>query len=165
MNEMEVLLKEYYREIAVTVDKIIPENWKRFFFYAQVSNDGGGTYFFYSPASDPEIYEYSLKIPQKFQINEKEFEESEIKLFNLAEKIREIFKENDQELWYSFTLSLDNSSKLNLNFDYTDWHKTNYGFSDQLKIWKYKYLNMMPIDEKGQLLINRYLAEYPYNPI
>ncbi|MFE0560860.1 immunity protein YezG family protein [Paenibacillus sp. NPDC058910] len=162
---MEVLLNELYREIAITVDKIIPENWGKFFFYAQVSNDGGGTYFFYSPVNDPEIYEYSLKIPQKFQINEKEFEENEMKLFNLAEKVREIFKENDQELWYSFTLSLDNSGKLNLNFDYTDWHKTNYGFSDQLKIWKYKYLKMMPVDERGQQLISRYLAEYPNNPI
>lgn len=162
---MEVLLKELYREIAITVDKMIPENWQKFFFYAQVSNDGGGTYFFYIPANNPGIYEYSLKIPRKFQVNETEFEENEMKLFNLAEKIRGIFKENDQELWYSFTLSLDNSGKLNLNFDYTDWYNTNYSFSDQLMIWKYKYLKMMPTDESGQLLINRYLAEHPSNPI
>lgn len=162
---MELLLNELYKEIAITVDKMIPESWRKFFFYAQVSSEGGGTYFFYSPVNNPEMYEYSLKIPQKFQIDEKEFEEKEMKLFNIAEKMRKVFEDNGQELWYSFTLSLDNSGKFNLNFDYTDWHKTNYSFSDQLKIWKYKYLNIMPNDERGQLLISRYLEEYPNNRI
>ncbi|WP_413372755.1 immunity protein YezG family protein [Paenibacillus taichungensis] len=162
---MDLLLNELYNEIAITVDKMIPENWSEFSFYAQVSNDGGGTYFFYSPVNSPEIYEYSLKIPQKFQIDQREFEESEMKLLNLAEKIRKVFDDNDQELWYSFTLSLDSTGKFNINFDYTNWYKTDYGFSDQLKIWKYKYLNIMPNDERGQFLINRYLEDYPNNPI
>ncbi|MFE6076985.1 immunity protein YezG family protein [Paenibacillus sp. NPDC057886] len=42
----------------------------------------------------------------------------------------------------AFTLSLDSTGKFNINFDYTNWYKTDYGFSDQLKIWKYKYLNI-----------------------
>lgn len=104
---MELVLNQLYEDIAVTINKMIPEDWREFFFYAHVSNDGGGTYFFYSPVSNPEIHEYSLKIPQKFQIDENEFEENEMKLLNVAEKIRNIFKENDQELWYSFTLALD----------------------------------------------------------
>ncbi|WP_411801214.1 immunity protein YezG family protein [Bacillus atrophaeus] len=41
------------------------------------------------------------------------------KLFDLSEKLREVFKENDQELWYSFTLSLERTGKLNVSFDYT----------------------------------------------
>lgn len=34
------------REIAETVNEIIPEDWNKFYFYAQISENGGGTYFF-----------------------------------------------------------------------------------------------------------------------
>ncbi|MGG4385510.1 immunity protein YezG family protein [Priestia megaterium] len=56
----------------------------------------------------------------------------EDKLFDLSEKIREIFKENNQELWYSFTLMLDQTGKFSVLFDYTD-----YGLVAKKKIWKY----------------------------
>ncbi|MBE2973333.1 MULTISPECIES: immunity protein YezG family protein [Priestia] len=56
----------------------------------------------------------------------------EDKLFDLSEKIREIFKENNQELWYSFALMLDQTGKFSVLFDYTD-----YGLVAKKKIWKY----------------------------
>ncbi|MFQ6583414.1 immunity protein YezG family protein [Priestia megaterium] len=56
----------------------------------------------------------------------------EDKLFDLSEKIREIFKENNQELWYSFSLMLDQTGKFSVLFDYTD-----YGLVAKKKIWKY----------------------------
>ncbi|MCT9852636.1 MULTISPECIES: immunity protein YezG family protein [Priestia] len=49
--------------------------------------------------------------------------------------------------------------------DYTDWLNTDYGFVAQKKIWKYKYLDEVPTDEKTKNLIDQYLKEYPSNPI
>ncbi|MEH7683540.1 hypothetical protein [Priestia megaterium] len=42
---------------------------------------------------------------------------------------------------------------------------TEYGFVAQKNIWKCKYLNEVPTDEKGKSLIEHYLKEYPHNPI
>ncbi|MGF7046814.1 uncharacterized protein (TIGR01741 family) [Paenibacillus sp. DS2015] len=162
---MEKIINELYREIAETVNEMIPEEWAMFSFYAQISDDGGGTYFYYSPSQELENYKYSLDILDNFHLDEKEFKVKKRKLYSLAKKMREVFKDNEQELWYSFTLTLERTGKLKVNFDYTDWFKTDYSISDQLMIWEYKYLKVMPNDEIGQQLINRYLEEYPNNPI
>ncbi|OZQ57964.1 antitoxin YezG family protein [Paenibacillus taichungensis] len=162
---MEPILNNLYRQIAETVNEMIPEDWGEFYFYAQISDNGGGTYFFYQPEKNPERYEYSLEIPFKQQVNEREFKLNKRKLLSLAEKMKEIFKDQGQDLWYSFTLSLERTGKLKVHFDYTNWFDTNYSFSDQLIIWKYKYLNETPQDTALQNLINRYSKEFPDNPI
>jgi len=162
---LEQMLNDLYRQIAETVNEMIPEGWGEFYFYAQISDNGGGTYFFYQPENNPERYEYSLEIPFKYQVNEREFKLNKRKLLSLAEKMKEIFKDEVRDLWYSFTLSLDRTGKLKVHFDYTNWFETNYSFSDQLIIWKYKYLNDTPQDTALQNLINRYSEEFPDNPI
>lgn len=62
-------------------------------------------------------------------------------------------------------MSLEKTGKFKLHYDYTNWLKTGYSFSDQMIIWKYKYLNEKPQDKELQKIINRYLIEYPDNPI
>lgn len=162
---MEQKLNDLYRQIAETVNEMIPEDWKKFYFYAQISENGGGTYFFYQPKSDIESFKYSLEIPYEYNINEKEFKTNDRKLFALANKMREIFKNEEQELWYSFTLMLERTGKLKVHFDYTNWFDTDYSFSDQLTIWQYKYLNEIPEDTESKELIKKYIEEYPDNPI
>ena len=162
---MEKKLNDLYREIAETVNEMIPENWSEFYFYAQISETGGRTYFFYKPASDAEGYKYSLEIPYEYNINEKEFKVNDRKLFALSDKMRKIFKDEEQELWHSFTLILEITGKLKVYFDYTNWFDTNYSFNDQLTIWEYKYLNEIPEDTKLKELLKKYIEEYPDNPI
>ncbi|ANF35588.1 DUF600 family protein [Bacillus velezensis] len=162
---MENELNAIYRNIAETVNEMIPEPWEKFLFYAQISETGGGTYFFYNSQHEPNHFKYSLEIPFEFDIDENEFDQYEMELFKLSEKMRDVFKDHDQELFYSFTLILEISGKLTVNFDYTDWFKTDYSFSDQLIIWKFKYLREEPRDLSLQKLIKKYLDKYPENPI
>ncbi|WP_427127307.1 antitoxin YezG family protein [Priestia megaterium] len=161
---MESQLQELYQKIAETVNSMIPEEWEKFYFYAQIDESGGRIYFFYKSIRN-HSYNYSLDIPKQFNLSELEFNNKEDKLFDLSEQLREIFKENNQELWYSFTLMLDQTGKFSVSFDYTDWLNTDYGFVAQKKIWKYKYLDEAPADEKTKSLLNQYLKEYPNNPI
>ncbi|MCY8377365.1 immunity protein YezG family protein [Bacillus inaquosorum] len=58
-------------------------------------------------------------MPFVFTLDEDDFTEKKRKLFDLSEKLREVFKESDQELCYSFTLSLERTGKLNVSFYYT----------------------------------------------
>lgn len=115
--------------------------------------------------NEPNHFKYSLEIPFEFDIDENEFDQYEMELFKLSEKMRDVFKDQDQELFYSFTLSQEKSGKLTVKYDYTDWFKTDYSFSDQLIIWKFKYLREEPMDPSLLKLIKNYLEEYPENRI
>lgn len=161
---MEKEMNRLYREIAETVNEMIPEDWNKFYFYSQISENGGGTYFFYNTLENKQ-YKYSLEIPFKYQIDEDEFERKEDVLYKLSKELREVFKDNEQELWYSFTMSLESSGKFNLHYDYTNWFDTEYSFSDQMIIWKNKYLGEVPNDENYKALIEKYYIEFPNNPI
>ncbi len=162
---MEKEMQQIYQEIADTVNQMIPEEWEKFYFYAQISATGGGTYFFYNTPERPNIYQYSLDIPLESSINEAEFDNLDDSLFDLGDKMWEVFKKYNQALWYSFTMSLERSGKFNIHYDYTDWFKTDYSFNDLLDIWEYKYLGNEPTNQKKQALIESYLDEYPENPI
>src|SRR5699024_2064160 len=133
-------------------------------FYAQISEDGGGTYFFYNTPENKQ-YKYSLEIPFNYNVDEDAFEKKEDELYKLSKELRKVFKDNEQELWYSFTMSLESSGKFNLHYDYTNWFDTEYSFSDQMIIWKHKYLGEIPTDENYKVLIDRYNNEFPDNPI
>ncbi|CAG9614814.1 putative antitoxin YezG [Bacillus rhizoplanae] len=162
---MEKEMNQIYREIAETVNEMIPEEWSRFCFYAQISETGGGTYFFYNTPEDEQNYKYSLEIPYEYEIDKEYYKLKDRTLFELSDKLRKVFKDNQQELWYSFTLSLDSNGKLKVHYDYTNWFDTDYSFDDQLVIWEYKYLGNEPDDSESKDLIGRYLDEYPNNPI
>lgn len=157
-------MNRLYREIAETVNEMIPEDWNKFYFYAQISENGGGTYFFYNTLENKQ-YKYSVEIPFKYQIDEGEFERKEDVLYKLSKELRKVFKDNEQELWYSFTMSLESSGKFKLHYDYTNWFDTEYSFSDQMIIWKNKYLCEVPNDENYKKLIDKYYSEFPNNPI
>jgi uncharacterized protein (TIGR01741 family) len=160
-NEM----KQLHKEIAETVNKMIPEEWGKFYFYAQISETGGGTYFFYNTLDNESNYKYSLEIPYEYDIDKEFYKMKDRALFELSNRLRNVFKDNQQELWYSFTLSVNSDGKLKVHYDYTNWFDTDYSFDDQLVIWEYKYLGTEPDDSESKTLINKYLNEYPNNPI
>ncbi len=71
-----------------------------------------GTYFFYNNFRNKENYKYSVEIPFKYEVDEEEFERKEDFLYKLSKELRNVFKDNQQELWYSFTMSLEHSGNL-----------------------------------------------------
>lgn len=162
---MEKEMNQIYNRIAETVNEMIPEEWEKFYYYAQISDTGGGTYFFYNTPEDVQNFKYSLEIPLYYHDYKDQYKIKGRVLFELSEKLRKNFIDNEQEPWYSFTLSIDRNGKFKIHYDYTNWFDTNYSFDDQLLIWEYKYLGNIPEDEKSRQLIDRYLEEYPDNPI
>lgn len=162
---MEKEMNQIYNRIAETVNEMIPEEWEKFYYYAQISETGGGVYFFYNTPEDVQSFKYSLEIPLYYHDYKDQYKIKGRVLFELSEKLRKNFLDNEQAPWYSFTLSVDRNGKFKIHYDYTNWFDTNYSFDDQLLIWEYKYLGNKPEDEKSRQLIDRYLEEYPDNPI
>jgi len=162
---METEINQIYREISETVSEMIPTKWTKIYFYAQISETGGGTYFFYNTLENEKNYKYSLEIPCEYDIDKEFYKMKDRALFELSNRLRNVFKDNQQELWCSFTLSVNSDGKLKVHYDYTNWFDTDYSFDDQLVIWEYKYLGTEPDDSESKTLINKYLNEYPNNPI
>ncbi|QDZ88836.1 immunity protein YezG family protein [Priestia megaterium] len=162
---METEINQIYREISETVNEMIPTKWTKIYFYAQISETGGDTYFFYNTLENEKNYKYSLEIPYEYDIDKEFYKVKDRTLLELSNRLRNVFKDNQQELWYSFTLSVDSDGKLKVHYDYTNWFDTDYSFDDQLVIWEYKYLGTEPDDSESKTLINKYLNEYPNNPI
>ncbi|WP_377521561.1 immunity protein YezG family protein [Priestia megaterium] len=162
---METEINQFYREISETVNEMIPTQWTKIYFYAQISETGGGTCFFYNTLENEKNYKYSSEIPYEYDIDKEFYKMKDRALFELSNRLRNVFKDNQQELWYSFTLSVNSDSKLKVHYDYTNWFDTDYSFDDQLVIWEYKYLGTEPDDSESKTLINKYLNEYLNNPI
>ncbi|KMK95090.1 antitoxin YezG family protein [Rossellomorea marisflavi] len=162
---MEKEMNKLYREIAETVNEMIPEEWEKFYFYAQISETGGGTYFFYNTPENSQHFHYSVEIPFNYSIDKEEFKKNKRKLFELSDELRNVFKDNQQEIWYSFTMTLESSGKFKMHYDYTNWFNTDYLFSDQMMIWKNKYLGEVPSDGEYKALIDQYHSEFPDDPI
>lgn len=120
---------------------------------------------FYNTLENEKNYKYSLEIPYEYDIDKEFYKMKDRALFELSNRLRNVFKDNQQELWYSFTLSVNSDGKLKVHYDYTNWFDTDYSFDDQLVIWEYKYLGTEPDDSESKTLINKYLNEYPNNPI
>ncbi|MGR5939184.1 immunity protein YezG family protein [Bacillus pacificus] len=162
---MEIKLNQLYREIAETVHAMIPEEWEKFYFYAQISEDGGGTYFFYNNFRNKENYKYSVEIPFKYEVDEEEFERKEDFLYKLSKELRNVFKDNQQELWYSLQCLWNIVGNLTCISIIQIGSIQNIVLADQMIIWKHKYLGEVPIDENDKELIHKYDNEFPNNPI
>ncbi|WP_430539445.1 immunity protein YezG family protein [Listeria rocourtiae] len=63
---------------------MIPEDWEDFHFYAQVSDTGGGAYFYYN-SIDYNEYLYILDIPKLYKLDEKKFKELK-EVYSLCQK-------------------------------------------------------------------------------
>ena len=60
-----------------------------------------GNLLFYNNFRNKENYKYSVEIPFKYEVNEEEFERKEDSLYKVSKELRNVFKDNQQELWYS----------------------------------------------------------------
>ncbi|MGG3574198.1 immunity protein YezG family protein [Bacillus gobiensis] len=137
----EIELNKLYEQIAQHVNDMIPIEWSEFYFNGEVKDKEGGVFFFFTPVDSKDEPVYSHDIPDLYQINEKAYDEELHKLFELTVKLQQVFIENDQEPWFSVTLLVNDTGKLNVHFDYTNWHDSEFGPTARIEYFEYKYLS------------------------
>lgn len=134
-------LNQIYEKIVQQINNIIPIEWEKFSFNAEVKDEEGGVFFFFKPKGGKE-YIYSHYIPNLYGIDKKSYNKELHNLFNIAIELQNIFIHNNQEPWFSVTLLVNDKGKLNVHFDYTNWHESEFGPTERIKYFEYKYLNM-----------------------
>ncbi|USK82588.1 DUF600 family protein [Peribacillus frigoritolerans] len=113
------IMEQTYQQIANTLINIIPEDWKQIFLYAEFREGYKKVFFYYYPETGGQPV-YSLEITDLFNVDEEEFDGLDDDLYNYFSRLREEFKEQEQELWTNLTFILDNTGKMKINYGYED---------------------------------------------
>ena len=158
-------IKEMYEDIQRRIFYMIPEKWDKMYLYASVTEliDGqktGELFFYYIPKgilkkNPVNVYE----IPQKFNLDEKEY----IKFVNILYKkiveLREEFKKAEVvSTWTNVTMAID-GIKFKVEYDYEDLSKSKFSNYERHIIWRYNYLKIGPeqLNKKEKEILEKYI--------
>lgn len=143
-----------YQQIAEVVVDTIPEEWSKVYLYGEIVEGSQTAYFYYYPEGRGNPV-YSHDIAEIFNVSESEYSEKWHQLVDIIQKLWREFKDNDQAPWTNLTLTLENTGKFNIEFNYDNL--SNADAHERRTIWKYKYLGIMPKSNSGKKHLERYL--------
>ena len=158
-------IKEMYEDIQRRIFYMIPEKWEKMYLYASVSDlidrrKTGELFFYYIPKgifkkNPVNVYE----IPQKFNLDEKEY----LKLVNILYKkiveLREEFKKVEvTSTWTNITMKLE-GIKFKVEYDYEDLSKSKFSSYERHIIWRYNNLDVKEeqLGKEERKIVERYL--------
>ena len=158
-------IKEMYEDIQRRIFYMIPEKWEKMYLYASVSDliDGrktGELFFYYIPKgifkkNPVNVYE----IPQKFNLDEKEYLKLVNILYQKIVELREEFKKVEiVPTWTNLTMMIK-GTQFKIEYDYEDLSKSKFSSYERHIIWRYNYLGIKEeqLSRKEKEIIERYL--------
>lgn len=132
-------MENLFTKIATALINIIPEDWDKLYLYAEM-RDGYEKVFFYYYSTGSDFPIYSLDITEKFNINKRQFDESENHLYDCVSELREEFKTQGQEQWTNLTFILDSTGKMKIDYGYEDVSQISP--VKKQEEWEAKYLGL-----------------------
>ena len=124
---MEKQINEKIIEIVHQANNMIPVVWDDLYINFEVdSTFSGGVIFFFKYNGE---YCYYLDIPSKFNISEEQFDDDFLELFDLGIEMKKIFVEHELEEWSA------------------PWLESDFGPTDRIDYFEYKYLGKKPENE------------------
>ena len=158
-------IKEMYEDIQRRIFYMIPEKWDKMYLYASVSDlidsrKTGELFFYYIPKgifkkNPVNVYE----IPQKFNLDEKEYLELVNILYEKIVDLREEFKKIEvTPTWTNLTMKIE-GAKFKVEYDYEDLTKSKFSSYERHIIWRYNNLKISEeqLSKEENQIIERYL--------
>ena len=103
--------------------------------------------FFNYTTPDSDDLHYYTAIPEDYSVSEKIFDGLLDELYESFEKLRDLFKGENQELWTSCEFDFTNEGKLNVSFGYIDWKNSEFGHLARVFYHQYKKSGILPEKE------------------
>lgn len=159
-------IKEMYEDIQRRIFYMIPEKWEKMYLYASVSDlidrrQTGELFFYYIPKgifkkNPVNVYE----IPQKFNLDEKEYLKLVNILYEKIIKLREEFKkvEVTSSTWSNITMKIE-GIKFKVEYDYEDLTQSKFSSYERHIIWRYNFLGIKEeqMNKEERKIIEKYL--------
>ena len=158
---VEKQIQDKIYELINNVNKTIPVDWDELYINSEMSETGGNVYFFFKVADNDNLF-YSLLIPDDFKVDEKTFEKMDYQNYVLARELWKIFENNHIEVWKNASFIYKNN-KLSSHFDYVDWNASQFGPTDRMNYFRYKYMKVAPKDNIQEQLfqkMEKYQSEF-----
>ncbi len=150
-------MDQLYPLIAEHVLSMIPDdNWNEIYLYAEIL-DGSREVYFYFNTSENEAFIYSHDIPEKYCVNEKDYDKLLLELQIRFKELRQIFIDNGQDPWTNLTLTLKYPGKLKIRYDYKDIMASTLTPTQRQMIFEFLYLGLLPENEKNKLFVENYI--------
>ena len=159
-------VKKIYEDIQRCLYYMIPEKWDQVYLYTSIIDQpnkekNGELYFYYIPKGiirkkPVNVYE----IPNKFNLNEKEYMELVKRLYEYIKLLKEEFQKTTiGDIWTNFTMIIKNARfKVEYNFD--DLINSEFDSYERHIIWRYKYLGIGEKqlgNKKDRQILDRYI--------
>ena len=112
-------LNEMYQEIANHINDMIPTEWEQVYTMAYIDEEGGEVFLII--LNWIVITYITILIFLKIIMFQKRCLVNYLLLYKLFKRLRELFIENNQELWTSCEFDFTKEGKLNVSFDYIEW--------------------------------------------
>lgn len=163
-------IREIYTQIQKQLFYMIPEKWEKVYLYSSILErpnhmETGEMFFYYIPKgvlrkNPVNVYE----IPNKFNINEEEYNKLADKLYATIKKLRNVHIKLGEEKWYSVEISIADF-KFNVEYNYEDLNDSKFNSYERHIIFRYKYLDFpyTSYTKKEKRVIQEYLQECRYN--
>ena len=139
-------LNEMYQEIANHINDMIPTEWEQVYTMAYIDEEGGEVFFNYTKLDSDNLHYYT-DIPKDYNVSAKMFSKLSFTLYKLFKRLRELFIENNQELWTSCEFDFTKEGKLNVSFDYIEWKNSGFGPLAREYYYEYKKFGILPEKE------------------
>lgn len=158
-------IKEMYEDIQRRIYYMIPEKWDKMYLYSSVMDriDGqktGELFFYYIPKGifkkkPVNVYE----IPQKFNLDEKEYLKLVNILYKKIIKLREEFKKIELlPTWTNITIKIE-GIQFKVEYDYEDLNKSKFSSYERHIIWRYNNLGIKEeqLNKEEREVLEKYL--------
>ena len=139
-------LNRMYQEIANKINEMIPAEWEQVYTMSYINEESEEVFFNYTTPGSDDLHYYTA-IPEDYNVFEKIFDELLDELYECFEKLRDLFKEENQEPWTSCEFDFNNEGKLNVSFGYIDWKKSEFGHLARVFYHQYKKSGILPEKE------------------
>ena len=160
-------IKEMYENIQRKIYYMIPEKWEKMYLYSSVidtekGKQTGELFFYYIPKgifkkNPVNVYE----IPQKFNLDEKNYLKLVQMLYQKIVELREEFKKIEiVPTWTNLTMTID-GIKFKVEYNYDDLNSSVFSSYERHIIWRYNYLGIGKehLNKTEKEIIDKYLLE------
>ena len=159
-------IKQIYEDIQRCLFYMIPERWEQVYLYTAIidkpnKEQTGELYFYYIPKGiikkkPVNVYE----IPNKFNLNEKEYMKLVKRLYEYTKLLKEEFRKTTiGDIWTNLTMTIKNARfKVEYNFD--DLLNSEFDSYERHIIWRYNYLGITEEqlgNKKDRQILDRYI--------
>lgn len=123
--------------IADKIQDILPQEWKKVVFYAEVTDDSYEMFYYvFTSESNKPIQCYDL--PDLYEIDENKIDAIFEELYKPLREERSSLAVEGKEPWTNYTLLLTDDGHFKVDYDFTSLEDGGYNYR---KDWKHKYLD------------------------